>query len=77
MYPIFRQRRKASSTALSWATSTSSMKTLPEVGLSSPPTMLKKVLLPEPEGPITARNSPRRISTVMPRRAQVVTLPIW
>ena len=38
--------------------STSSMKTLPPVGLSNPPIMLKKVDLPEPEGPMMAMNSP-------------------
>jgi len=39
--------------------STPSMKTRPCVGESRPPTMLKKVDLPEPEGPITQMYSPR------------------
>ena len=32
--------------------------TLPFVGVSNPPMMFNKVVLPEPEGPTTAVNSP-------------------
>ena len=45
----------------------------PEVGLSSSPIMLSKVLLPEPDGPMSATNSPRRApgrrAAPRPRRA--------
>ena len=36
----------------------------------------KSVLLPEPEGPITATNSPFSTSKLTPARARVVTLPV-
>src|SRR5438874_7657558 len=56
--------------------STSSMKTLPEVGLSSPPIMLKRVDLPEPEGPIKEMYSPRRMSRLTSFSAWRVSWPI-
>ena len=34
------------------------MLTVPLVGRSSPPIRFSSVLLPEPDGPISARNSP-------------------
>src|SRR5690349_22270207 len=40
--------------------SSPSMNSRPLVGRSSRPTMLSSVLLPEPDGPIRATNSPRR-----------------
>src|SRR5438034_10533471 len=56
--------------------STSSMKTLPEVGLSSPPIMLKRVDLPEPDGPIREMYSPRRMSRLTPLSACSTSWPI-
>ena len=40
------------------ATTLPSIRTSPPVGCSRPETMLKRVLLPQPLGPITATNSP-------------------
>ncbi len=39
--------------------------------------MFMNVHLPEPEGPITATNSPGRIESVMPSSARTSTSPIW
>ncbi len=41
--------------------SSSPKKIMPSVGLSSPATSLSSVVLPEPEGPRSAINSPERI----------------
>ena len=49
-----------------------SMKTRPELGLSSAPTMLRSVLLPEPDAPTTATNSPGSTQKSTPRKAQVI-----
>jgi len=56
--------------------STSSMQTWPLVGLSRPPTMLKKVLLPEPLGPMMETYSPAYMSMVTPRRASTCSSPL-
>src|SRR5579871_170551 len=45
-----------------------SIRTFPLVGLSSPAMMPSSVLLPEPEGPTMATNSPLEISKLMPLR---------
>ena len=37
-------------------------------------TQLSSVVLPEPEGPMTATNSPRATSSEMPSRARVTLL---
>ena len=52
--------------ASSAVTSLPSMKTRPAVGVSSPARMRKVVLLPEPEGPSRAKNSPGSIVEVDP-----------
>jgi hypothetical protein len=48
----------------------------PLLGESSAPIMLKKVLLPEPDGPITAMNSPRITLASTPRSACVAASPL-
>src|SRR5215469_1796768 len=45
----------------------------PPEGLSSMPTMLRKVDFPQPDGPITATNSPPATSRLMSRSAVVST----
>ncbi len=50
-----------------------SMRTLPAVGESSPAAQCIRVLLPEPEGPITARNVP--CSTVSDTSSRARTPP--
>src|SRR5579872_4491437 len=51
------------------------MNTLPSLGWSSPPIMLKSVDFPEPEGPMMEMYSPRNISRLTPCRAETLTLP--
>src|ERR1700685_2259896 len=51
------------------------MKTSPEVGGASPPRMLKRVDLPDPDGPTAERNSPRRTFRSTPRNACTSTAP--
>ena len=41
----------------------------PDVGRSSPPMRLRRVDLPEPEGPTTATSSPGRMVRLTPARA--------
>src|SRR5690625_3346397 len=65
-------RRVSSARAMSWpATST-----LPEVGLSSPPSRCSSVLLPTPDGPRMATCSPARISRSTPSRT-LRRAPAW
>ena len=39
--------------------------------------MFMNVLLPEPDGPMTATNSPGAIESVTPSSARTSTSPIW
>src|SRR5690606_28595824 len=48
--------------------------TEPPDGSSSPPKMLRSVVLPDPEGPTIAVNSPRSICNVIPLSALTGTL---
>src|SRR5438552_3116967 len=56
-------------------TSSPSRRYCPEVGRSRHPRMCIKVDLPEPDGPVTDRNSARRTSSDTPRRARTSTSP--
>ena len=56
--PMFRRRKMVSSRFFMAKISRPSRNTLPEVGRSSPPSRLSRVLLPEPLSPTTATNSP-------------------
>src|SRR5712691_5672969 len=56
-------------------TSCPSRRYWPDVGRSRHPTMCMKVDLPEPDGPVTARNSPRWTSRFTPRSAFTSTSP--
>ena len=47
----------------------------PELGLSRPPIRLRSVVLPEPDGPISATKSPRGMSSVRPCRTSIFCLP--
>ena len=55
-----------------FASSLSRTKTLPEVGISSPPIMCSRVDFPEPDVPTTATNSPSSTDKVTPSRARVM-----
>ena len=56
-------------------TSRASSKYSPEVGRSRQPRMCISVDLPEPDGPVTARNSPCPTSSDTPRSARTSTSP--
>ena len=56
--PMFRRRKIVRSRSFMANRSCPSRYTLPEVGVSSPPSRLSRVLLPEPDSPTTATNSP-------------------
>ncbi len=56
--------------------SVSPMKTWPEVGASSAAQQCISVDLPEPDGPITAVNSPAAMSMVTPSRARTSASPV-
>src|SRR5688500_2766453 len=47
----------------------------PELGKSSPPSRLSSVVLPEPDGPISARKSPCGMSSVTPLSTSMRSLP--
>ena len=64
--PSVLRRRRVRAASSRPCTSSPSSRKLPEVMRSSKPRMLSKVLLPEPEGPISAMNSPRRTCRLMP-----------
>src|SRR4051812_19146484 len=49
----------------------------PSVGMSSPPRMFNKVLLPEPEGPSSTTSSPAENSTSTLLSATTSTSPVW
>ena len=50
-------RRLAAMPAIGWP----SMKMLPDVGLSKPAIMRSSVVLPQPDGPSSEKNSPSRM----------------
>ena len=51
------------------------MCTEPDVSVSSPARQCMSVLLPEPDGPITAVNTPAGIPTVTSSRASTSVVP--
>src|SRR5690625_2532535 len=71
--PIRARRRRASASSSAAVRSVPSTSTRPVVACSSPPMIIRRDDLPEPEGPVTATRSPRAISRVMSRR--ISTLP--
>src|SRR4051794_9834736 len=68
MKPIDWLRNAASSFSLSWNGSRPSSLMEPELGGSSAPTIYSSVLLPEPEGPMIAAESPRFSEKFTPER---------
>src|SRR5207245_11250224 len=49
--------------------------TVPAVGVSSAPIRFSSVVLPEPDGPMSATKSPRGMSRSMPCRTSIVSPP--
>src|SRR3954463_12802366 len=74
--PIRSRRRTVSLRSLSFARLVSPSTTVPDVGRSSPAAMLRKVLFPEPEGPMIAVNEPRGSVTLTPSRATTAASPL-
>src|ERR1051325_1267826 len=66
MKPTWRARQLASADSLKRETSRPSTVMLPPVGRSMPAMRLRSVVFPEPDGPMSARKSPRGTSNVMP-----------
>src|SRR3990172_11204277 len=54
-----------------WVTSLSSIRMVPRVGRSKPAIMRKVVVLPQPEGPSSTKNSPSSIESVRSLTATV------
>jgi len=73
--PIARPRRSASSSDVLPATSTPSMLIRPSLGVSMHPMRLSSVVLPLPDGPAIARNTPSSMSNVTSRSALTVSWP--
>ena len=61
-----------SSSSFFFASSSPRTMTLPEVGVSRPPIILRRVDLPLPEVPTTATNSPCSTERLTPSRARVM-----
>ncbi len=66
MKPMFRERHFESCAPRSFAMSVSPIRMLPRVGWSMPPRRLSSVVLPEPDGPMSATYSPAFTSSVNP-----------
>ena len=73
--PTLRARIFARWRSPSLVVSTSSMKRLPAVGFNSSPRRSSMVVLPLPDRPTTATNSPLSMSSVTPSRARMISLP--
>src|SRR5262245_18235806 len=73
--PIFLLRTAASASFDIFETSWPSRKYWPDVGRSRQPMMCMNVDLPEQDGPVTERNSPRCTSRLTPRSARTSTSP--
>jgi hypothetical protein len=70
-----RRRTFTSSSSDIADTSCPSITTVPEVGWSRPPRMLRSVVLPEPDRPRTATSSPGSAARDTPRRAWITMSP--
>ncbi len=75
MKPMCWRRSLVSSVSPSSVMSVPAIATRPAVGRSRPARMCMSVDLPEPEGPITAVNSPLATSIETPRRASTAVSP--
>ena len=73
--PMLRLLRTACSEGFSLWMSTPSIRTLPVVGASTPAIICSKVDFPEPELPMTARNSPSPMVRFTPSRALTLVSP--
>ncbi|SIR10792.1 hypothetical protein SAMN05421833_10635 [Microbispora rosea] len=74
--PTRSRRSTASSCSLIFVMSCPAMRTAPDCGRSRPEAHCSRVLLPEPDGPITAVKAPLRNATLTRRRATDSVLPL-
>ncbi len=74
--PIRSRRSRVSRASRSSARSVPSSSTRPDVGRSSPAAQCRKVLLPEPDGPMIAVKEPAGSSSDTPRRASTAARPL-
>jgi hypothetical protein len=75
MKPTVSRRNSAAPPFDSPEMSRPAISTVPLVGASSAPMMFSSVVLPEPDGPASAVNSPSPMSRSVPRSACTSTLP--
>ena len=68
--PMWRRRMRASSSSVLPVISSPARTIAPSSAVSRPATRLSRVDLPQPDGPITAANSPARSVRSQPRRAR-------
>ena len=73
--PIFCLRKMVRLFSVIEKRSSPSRYTFPPVGASSPPMQFRRVLLPEPDSPTTAANSPRSMEKETSRRARTAASP--
>jgi hypothetical protein len=74
--PIRRRRSSVSAVSPIPDSSVPPSRTDPDVGVSSPAAQCRNVLLPEPDGPITAVNPPDGSATETSRRAATAPPPL-
>src|SRR5699024_8388874 len=74
--PMFRRRNTVRLRSFIEKISLPSMNTFPEVGVSSAPIMFSSVLLPEPDSPTIATNSPFGTEKVACFKASTVASPV-
>src|SRR3990172_9092659 len=75
--PTWRARQAVSLRPDMWVISSPATVMLPALGTSSPPSRLRSVVLPEPEGPMKATNSPLSTSRFRPWSTSISSLPRW
>src|SRR5258707_204937 len=71
MNPTSRARHEARADSASFPISVPETSIRPDEGLSMPAMRLRRVVFPEPEGPMSPRNSPSGISNEMSRRTGI------
>ena len=76
MKPIFSLRTRDISRSERRETSIPSSQYVPCSKASRSPETLRKVVFPEPEGPVMVTNSPSSTSSVKSRSARVSTIPV-
>src|SRR5579859_1415108 len=75
MKPTLRLRHSANRDPDNRSSRSPATMTSPAEGLSNPPNRLSSVVLPEPDGPMIAANSPRAMVKSMALRTAMLSLP--